>query len=104
VFTDIRNLFASTNDAKELGYTSGRFSFNISGGRCENCGGAGINKVEMFFLPDMYVVCDECHGKRYNRETLQVKYKGKNIYDVLDMTIEDANNYLREEVLKLSRK
>lgn len=91
VFTDIRNLFASTNDAKELGYGSGRFSFNISGGRCEHCGGAGINKVEMFFLPDMYVVCDECHGKRYNRETLQVKYKGKSIYDVLEMTIEDAN-------------
>lgn len=103
VFTDIRNLFASTNDAKELGYTSGRFSFNISGGRCENCGGAGINKVEMFFLPDMYVVCDECHGKRYNRETLQVKYKGKNIYDVLDMTIEDANIFF-ENIPKIKTK
>ena len=103
VFTDIRNLFASTNDAKELGYTSSRFSFNISGGRCENCGGAGINKVEMFFLPDMYVVCDECHGKRYNRETLQVKYKGKSIYDVLDMTIEDANIFF-ENIPKIKNK
>ena len=103
VFTDIRNLFASTTDAKELGYNSGRFSFNISGGRCENCGGAGINKVEMFFLPDMYVVCDECHGKRYNRETLQVKYKGKNIYDVLDMTIEDANVFF-ENIPKIKNK
>ena len=103
VFTDIRNLFASTNDAKELGYNSGRFSFNISGGRCENCGGAGINKVEMFFLPDMYVVCDECHGKRYNRETLQVKYKGKNIYDVLEMTIEEANLFF-ENIPKIKNK
>ena len=103
VFTDIRNLFASTNDAKELGYSSSRFSFNISGGRCENCGGAGINKVEMFFLPDMYVVCDECHGKRYNRETLQVKYKGKSIYDVLDMTIEDANVFF-ENIPKIKNK
>ena len=103
VFTDIRNLFASTNDAKERGFTSGTFSFNISGGRCESCGGAGINKVEMFFLPDMYVTCDECHGKRYNRETLEVKYKGKNIYDVLDMTIEDANVFF-ENIPKIKNK
>ncbi len=93
VFTDIRNLFASTIDAKERGYNAGRFSFNISGGRCENCGGAGINKIEMYFLPDVYVTCDECGGKRYNRETLQVKYKGKNIYDVLEMTIDEANEF-----------
>lgn len=93
VFTDIRNLFASTNDAKERGYTAGRFSFNIAGGRCEHCGGAGINKIEMFFLPDMYVTCDECGGRRYNRETLQVKYKGKSIYDVLEMTIDEANEF-----------
>jgi len=103
VFTDIRDLFAQTNDAKELGYTSGRFSFNVSGGRCEACGGAGINKVEMFFLPDMYVECDECHGKRYNRETLKVKYKGKNIYDVLDMTIEEANVFF-ENIPRIKNK
>lgn len=103
VFTDIRNLFASTNDAKERGYTSGRFSFNISGGRCEHCGGAGINKIEMFFLPDMYVTCDECGGKRYNRETLQVKYKGKSIYDVLEMTIEEANIFF-ENIPKIHNK
>ena len=96
-------MFAQTNDAKELGYTSGRFSFNVSGGRCEACGGAGINKVEMFFLPDMYVECDECHGKRYNRETLKVKYKGKNIYDVLDMTIEEANVFF-ENIPRIKNK
>lgn len=93
VFTDIRQLFASTVDAKERGYNSGRFSFNISGGRCENCGGAGIKKIEMFFLPDVYVTCDVCHGKRYNRETLEVKFKGKSISDVLDMTILEANEF-----------
>lgn len=103
VFTNIRELFAQTTDAKELGYTSGRFSFNMSGGRCETCGGAGINKVEMFFLPDMYVECDECHGKRYNRETLRVKYKGKNIYDVLDMTIEEANVFF-ENIPRIKNK
>ena len=103
VFTDIRNLFASTPDAKERGYNSGRFSFNISGGRCENCGGAGINKIEMFFLPDVYVTCDVCRGKRYNRETLEVKYKGKNIYDVLDMTISDANEFF-ENIPKIKNK
>ncbi|MBQ9791948.1 MAG: excinuclease ABC subunit UvrA, partial [Clostridia bacterium] len=93
VFTDIRQLFASTIDAKERGYTSGRFSFNIAGGRCENCGGAGIKQIEMFFLPDVYVPCEICDGKRYNRETLEVKYKGKSIYDVLEMTISEANEY-----------
>ncbi len=93
LFTDIRALYASTPDAKERGYTSGRFSFNISGGRCENCGGAGINKIEMFFLPDVYVTCDVCGGKRYNRETLEVKFKGKSIADVLDMTILEANDF-----------
>ena len=90
VFNDIRELFSKTPDAKERGYNAGRFSFNIPGGRCENCTGGGINKIEMFFLPDVYVTCDVCGGKRYNKETLQVKYKGKNIYDVLDMTIEEA--------------
>ncbi len=103
VFTDIRNLFATTADAKERGYTAGRFSFNIAGGRCESCGGAGINKIEMFFLPDMYVPCEECGGKRYNRETLQVKYKGKSIYDVLEMTIEEANEFF-ENVPKIRTK
>jgi len=103
VFTDIRNLFASTPDAKERGYTSGRFSFNISGGRCECCGGAGIKKIEMFFLPDVYVTCDVCHGKRYNRETLEVKFKGKNIYDVLEMTVSDANEFF-ENIPKIKNK
>lgn len=90
VFTPIRELFASTNDAKERGYNSGRFSFNIPGGRCENCNGDGEKKIEMYFLPDVYVPCNVCKGKRYNRETLQVKYKGKNISDVLNMTVEEA--------------
>ena len=103
VFTDIRQLYASTKDAKERGYRSGRFSFNISGGRCECCGGAGIKKIEMFFLPDVYVTCDVCHGKRYNRETLEVKYKGKSIYDVLDMTISEANEFF-ENVPKIKKK
>lgn len=103
VFTDIRNLFASTVDAKERGYNSGRFSFNISGGRCEHCGGAGINKIEMFFLPDMYVTCEECGGRRYNRETLQVKYKGKSIYDILEMTIDEANVFF-ENIPKIHNK
>ena len=97
VFTEIRTLFAQTPDAKERGYNAGRFSFNIAGGRCENCGGGGINKIEMFFLPDMYVPCEVCGGKRYNRETLQVKYKGKNIYDVLEMTIDEANNFFENQ-------
>ena len=90
VFDQIRTLFAGTQDAKARGYTKGRFSFNVKGGRCEACGGDGIIKIEMNFLPDVYVPCEVCHGKRYNRETLEVKYKGKSIYDVLDMTVEDA--------------
>lgn len=95
VFTPIRELFASTPDAKARGYAAGRFSFNISGGRCENCGGDGIIQIEMHFLPDIYVPCDVCHGKRYNRETLEVKYKGKNINDVLEMTVEEACEYFK---------
>lgn len=90
VFTDIRELFASTQDAKMKGYGSGRFSFNVKGGRCESCQGDGIIKIEMHFLPDIYVPCEVCKGRRYNRETLQVKYKGKSIYDVLEMTVEEA--------------
>ena len=90
VFDLIRDLFASTQDAKEKGYLKGRFSFNVKGGRCEACSGDGIIKIEMHFLPDVYVPCEVCHGKRYNRETLEVKYKGKSIYDVLIMTVEEA--------------
>ena len=90
VFTPIRELFAKTKEAKARGYNPGRFSFNVSGGRCENCSGDGIIKIEMHFLSDIYVPCEVCHGKRYNRETLEVKYKGKNINDVLEMTVEEA--------------
>lgn len=90
LFTDIRELFASTSDAKAKGYKSGRFSFNIKGGRCEACEGDGVKKIEMHFLPDVYVTCDVCHGKRYNYDTLEVKYKGKNINDVLEMSVEEA--------------
>ncbi len=90
VFDQIRDLFAATPDAKAKGYTKGRFSFNVKGGRCEACGGDGIIKIEMHFLPDVYVPCEVCQGKRYNRETLEVKYKGKSIFDVLDMTVEEA--------------
>ena len=95
VFTMIRELFAATPDAKERGYKSGRFSFNIKGGRCEHCEGGGIIQIEMHFLPDIYVPCEVCGGKRYNRETLEVKYKGKSIADVLDMTVEDAAEFFR---------
>ena len=103
VFDLIRDLFASSKDAKERGYTKGRFSFNVKGGRCEACGGDGIVKIEMHFLPDVYVPCEVCNGKRYNRETLEVKYKGKNIYDVLNMTVEEALTFF-ENVPSISRK
>ncbi|MDE6208168.1 MAG: excinuclease ABC subunit UvrA [Lachnospiraceae bacterium] len=103
VFDQIRDLFASTKDAKERGYKKGRFSFNAKGGRCEACAGAGITKIEMHFLPDVYVPCDVCGGKRYNRETLEVKYKGKSIFDVLDMTVEEAVKFF-ENVPSIQRK
>ena len=99
----IRDLFASTVDAKAKGYTKGRFSFNVKGGRCETCSGDGIIKIEMHFLPDVYVPCEVCGGKRYNRETLDVKYKGKSIYDVLDMTVEEALTFF-ENVPSVTRK
>ena len=95
LFNQIRDLFAATQDAKARGYKKGRFSFNVKGGRCEACGGDGILKIEMHFLPDVYVPCEVCHGKRYNRETLEVKYKGKSIYDVLNMTVEEALEFFR---------
>ena len=103
VFNDIRELFASTQDAKVRGFTSSRFSFNVKGGRCESCQGDGIIKIEMHFLPDVYVSCDVCKGKRYNHETLEVKYKGKSIYDVLEMTVEEALDFFRD-IPKIERK
>ena len=103
VFDLIRDLFANTKDAKAMGYTKGRFSFNVSGGRCEACKGDGIIKIEMHFLADVYVPCEVCHGKRYNRETLAVKYKGKSIYDVLDMTVDEACEFF-ENVPSVLRK
>lgn len=95
VFDQIRDLFAATADAKARGYKKGRFSFNVKGGRCEACSGDGILKIEMHFLPDVYVPCEVCKGKRYNRETLEVKYKGKSIYDVLNMTVEEAMEFFK---------
>ncbi|MCI2252954.1 excinuclease ABC subunit UvrA [Domibacillus sp. PGB-M46] len=103
VFDDIRDVFAQTNEAKVRGYKKGRFSFNVKGGRCEACRGDGIIKIEMHFLPDVYVPCEVCHGKRYNRETLEVKYKGQSISDVLEMTVEDALEFF-ENIPKISRK
>ncbi|MEJ8551622.1 excinuclease ABC subunit UvrA [Bacillus velezensis] len=103
VFDDIRDVFAQTNEAKVRGYKKGRFSFNVKGGRCEACRGDGIIKIEMHFLPDVYVPCEVCHGKRYNRETLEVTYKGKSISDVLDMTVEDALSFF-ENIPKIKRK
>ena len=103
VFDDIRDVFATTNEAKVRGYKKGRFSFNVKGGRCEACRGDGIIKIEMHFLPDVYVPCEVCHGKRYNRETLEVQYKGKNIADILEMTVEDAVSFF-ENIPKIKRK
>ena len=103
VFDLIRDLFASTVDAKERGFSKGRFSFNVKGGRCEACSGDGIVKIEMHFLPDVYVPCEVCHGMRYNRETLDVRYKGKNIYEILDMTVEEAYSFF-ENVSAIRRK
>ncbi|WP_277668306.1 excinuclease ABC subunit UvrA [Caproiciproducens galactitolivorans] len=103
VFTDIRELYASTQDAKLRGFNSGRFSFNVKGGRCEACQGDGIIKIEMHFLPDVYVSCDVCKGRRYNRETLEIKYKGKSIYDVLEMTVEEGLEFF-SSIPKIARK
>ena len=103
VFNDIRELFAQTPDAKKRGYGAGRFSFNVKGGRCEACQGDGILKIEMHFLPDIYVPCEVCKGQRYNRETLEVRYKGKNIFDVLDMTVEEACGFFAD-IPRIARK
>ena len=103
VFSDIRDLFASTQDARARGYKPGRFSFNVRGGRCESCSGDGLLKIEMHFLPDIYVPCDVCKGKRYNRETLEVRYKGKNIHEVLDMTVDEALDFF-ENLPKIRQK
>lgn len=103
MFTDIRQLFSMTQEAKMRGFNSGRFSFNVKGGRCESCEGGGIVKIEMHFLPDVYVPCEVCKGRRYNRETLEVKYKGKSIYDVLEMTVEEGLSFF-SSVPKIQRK
>lgn len=103
VFTPVRELFAGVPESRSRGYTPGRFSFNVRGGRCEACRGDGVIKVEMHFLPDIYVPCDQCKGKRYNRETLEIKYKGKTIHEVLDMTIEEAREFF-DAVPALARK
>ncbi len=103
LFNDIRDLFARTQDANAKGFTAGRFSFNVKGGRCEACEGDGVKKIEMHFLPDVYVTCDVCKGKRYNRDTLEVKYKGKNIFDVLDMTVEEGLHFF-DGIPKIQRK
>jgi excinuclease ABC subunit A len=102
VFDPIRLLFAKTEEARKRGYQPGRFSFNVKGGRCETCRGAGVIRIEMQFLPDVYVVCDECHGKRFNKETLQVRYKGKTIYEILRMTVDEAAEFF-ENFPKIAR-
>ena len=103
MFNDIRELFAQTPDARAKGFKAGRFSFNVDGGRCDACKGDGIVKIEMHFLPDIYVPCDVCGGKRYNRETLDVKFKDKNIYEVLDMTVEEGLKFF-ENIPNIYRK
>ena len=103
VFDDIRDLFAKTVEAKMRGYDKGRFSFNVKGGQCEACQGDGVKRISMHFLPDVYVPCEECEGRRYNRETLEVKYREKSIYDVLDMTVEDACEFF-SNLPKISQK
>ena len=103
VFDEIRDVFAMTRESRTRGYKKGRFSFNVPGGRCESCKGDGIKKIEMHFLPDVYVPCEVCKGKRYNRETLEIKFKGKNIADVLDMTVETALSFF-ENIPKIKRK
>ena len=103
IFTPIRELFAGTQEARSRGYKVGRFSFNVKGGRCEACQGDGVTKVEMHFLPDIYVACEVCRSQRYNRETLEITYKNKNIHEVLEMTVEDANDFF-ENVPSISKK
>ena len=103
VFDDIRDIFAETNEAKLRGYQKGRFSFNVAGGRCESCQGDGVHKIEMHFLPDVYVPCDVCKGKRYNHETLEIKFKGKNISDIIEMTVEEALTFF-DKIPKIKNK